>query len=396
MDLATFFIFIASPEGAWAACGGCSLILALVGVGFWRLLLHADQAPIQKPAVFKGQIAPLQPKHSLPFTQPSGQTLVQSPEDVTALRGLQSVQWLQNLHRGLSKTRDKWREGLGALFQDSRNMDPGTLEALSALLYRSDVGVRTTANLIAYIRAQRAEGSCVSEGEIRTWLRQKTEDLFTPLDKPWNVPQEAGKPMVFLIVGVNGVGKTTSIGKLAAHFLAEEKSVLLCAADTYRAAAIEQLQVWGNRLDVKVIANQQGGDPAAVCFDAVQSAVAKKTDILLIDTAGRLHNKAHLMEELGKIRRTISKAMPDAPHEIWLVIDATTGQNAVMQVQAFQEIVPLTGLVVTKLDGTAKGGVLLSIADQFQLPIRFIGVGEKAVDLRPFHAAQFAASLFPA
>jgi fused signal recognition particle receptor len=385
MNLPTLLFFIQSKEGAWTACAGCTLVLGLVGLVFWRLLACADKQAPQEEAVSQGETAIVSP------TPPS-----RAPEDVVALRGLQSGQWLQNLHRGLTKTRDKWLQGLGTLFTEGRKIDAATLEALSELLYRADVGVRTTASLIDYIRTQRPEGDQVSESEIRAWLRKKTETLFTLVGKPWNHPKEAGSPMVFLIVGVNGVGKTTSIGKLAAHFLAEEKSVLLCAADTYRAAAIEQLQAWGARLDVKVIAHQHGGDPAAVCFDAVQSAMAKKTDVLLIDTAGRLHNKVHLMEELGKIQRTISKAMPEAPHEIWLVLDATTGQNAVAQVQAFQEIVPLSGLVITKLDGTAKGGVLLSIADQFQLPIRFIGVGEKAVDLRPFEPAQFANSLFPA
>lgn len=384
MDQASLLTLIESPVGGWAACGGCTVLLVLVGVVFWLLLAAADRASTQEPPVSAGK------KTVMPISAPQGS------EDVAALRTLQPTQWLQNLHRGLSKTRDKWLQGLGALFVEGRKIDAATLEALSELLYRADVGVRTTASMMEYIRAQRPEGSQISEGEIRGWMRQKTETLFTALDKPWNQATATGLPTVFLIVGVNGVGKTTSIGKLAAHFLAEDKSVLLCAADTYRAAAIEQLQVWGQRLDVKVVAHQQGGDPAAVCFDAVQSAVAKRTDVLLIDTAGRLHNKTHLMEELGKIRRTISKAMPEAPHEIWLVIDATTGQNAVAQVQAFQEIVPLSGLIVTKLDGTAKGGVLLSIADQFHLPIRFIGVGEKAVDLRPFEAAQFASSLFPA
>ncbi len=386
MDLVTLLSFVHSQEGAWAACGGCTLVLVLVGLGFWQLLAHADKRSSQEQSVSQGK-----------KTQAPPTAAPQAPEDVAALRGLQPGQWVQNLHRGLSKTRDKWMQGLGALFTEGRKIDEATLEALSELLYHADVGVRTTASLIEYIRAQRPDGGQASKKEIHAWLRTKTEALFAAsTSKPWNQPAQADSPLVVLIVGVNGVGKTTSIGKLGAHFLAEEKSVLLCAADTYRAAAIEQLQVWGSRLDVKVIAHKQGGDPAAVCFDAVQSAVAKKTEVLLIDTAGRLHNKGHLMEELGKIRRTISKAMPEAPHEIWLVIDATTGQNAVAQVQAFKEIVPLSGLIVTKLDGTAKGGVLLSIADQFQLPIRFIGIGEKAVDLRPFDAAQFASSLFPA
>jgi fused signal recognition particle receptor len=199
---------------------------------------------------------------------------------------------------------------------------------------------------------------------------------------------------VILVVGVNGVGKTTTIGKLSAHFLADDKKVLLAAADTFRAAAIEQLSVWGERLGVDVVKHKQGADPAAVAYDGVKAAMARGTDVLMIDTAGRLHAKQELMEELGKINRIIGRDLPGAPHETWLVIDATTGQNAMQQVKAFSQVVKLSGLVVTKLDGTAKGGVLLSIAEQFKLPIRYVGVGESAADLRPFNPTDFADSLF--
>jgi fused signal recognition particle receptor len=198
---------------------------------------------------------------------------------------------------------------------------------------------------------------------------------------------------VLLVVGVNGVGKTTTIGKLAAHYAASGKKVMLCAADTFRAAAIEQLQVWGERNQVPVIKQHQGADPAAVAFDGVQAALARGAEVLIIDTAGRLHNKNDLMNELGKIRKSIAKALPDAPHETWIVVDATTGQNANQQVKAFSEVTPLSGIVVTKLDGTAKGGVIVGIADQFKIPIRYIGVGEKAVDLKPFNGSEFMRGL---
>jgi fused signal recognition particle receptor len=210
----------------------------------------------------------------------------------------------------------------------------------------------------------------------------------TPLKKPTE------GPWVILVVGVNGVGKTTSIGKLAARFLSEDKKVLLAAADTYRAAAIDQLQVWGERLGVDVIAHKQGSDPAAVAYDAVKAAIARNSDVLLIDTAGRLHSKNDLMKELQKIYKVIGKDLPGAPHESWLVVDATTGQNAVQQVKAFTEVASLTGLISTKLDGTAKGGVLIGISDTFKLPIRYVGVGEKATDLHEFKAADYVDSLF--
>lgn len=200
-------------------------------------------------------------------------------------------------------------------------------------------------------------------------------------------------PLVLLIVGVNGVGKTTSIGKLAHYFRSQGKSVLLCAADTFRAAAIDQLKVWGERVGVEVVAHKAGADPAAVAYDGVKAAISRKMDVVMIDTAGRLHSKQELMDELAKIKRVIGRDLPDAPHETLLVLDATTGQNAAMQVKAFSEVVQVTGLVVTKLDGTAKGGVIVGISDKYDLPILFVGVGERPEDLKPFSAADYAHSI---
>jgi fused signal recognition particle receptor len=275
-----------------------------------------------------------------------------------------------------------------------QKLDDQTLEQVHEVLFRSDMGVETADHLVDRLRKRFGGQSTAPDWSvISTELKQAiTESMQGTEDTALNKPTEG--PFVILVVGVNGVGKTTSIGKLAARYVAEGKSVLLCAADTFRAAAIEQLQVWGDRIGVPVIKHQQGADPASVAFDAVKAAKARGVDVLLIDTAGRLHSKTELMDELAKVKRVIAKEMPDAPHETWLVIDATTGQNAVQQVKAFGELVKLTGLVVTKLDGTAKGGVIIGIKQKFKLPIRYIGVGEKAKDLKEFSAQDFAESLF--
>ena len=257
------------------------------------------------------------------------------------------------------------------------------LENLHEALYRADIGVATADKLVDHVRKNMKQDDAASWEAVASRLKEQAGAIL-------DVPQKA--PL--RIVGVNGVGKTTTIGKLAAHFLAADKKVLLAAADTFRAAAIEQLSVWGERLGVDVVKHQAGSDPAAVAYDAVKAALSRGTDVLLIDTAGRLHAKAELMAELGKINRIIGRDLPGAPHETWLVVDATTGQNAVQQVKAFKEVVDLTGLVVTKLDGTAKGGVLIGITDQFGIPIRYVGVGEKAVDLRPFSPQEYVESLF--
>lgn len=314
------------------------------------------------------------------------------PSEVEEIRSSDRQSWLVRLRGGLAKTRDTFRASVGGIFTKEIKIDDDVLERLHEALYRADIGVKTADKLVSHLRNNLEKNSPTDWQTVANHLKNRATTLLEQPNRSLNKPAEG--PWVILVIGVNGVGKTTSIGKLAAHFLAQNKKVLLCAADTFRAAAIDQLQVWGDRLGVEVIKHKQGSDPAAVTFDAVKAAKARQVDVLLIDTAGRLHNKTELMQELDKINRVIGKDLPGAPHETWLVIDATTGQNAVMQVKAFREVVDVSGLVVTKLDGTAKGGVLIGIVDQFSLPIRYVGVGEKAVDLRDFTPGDYVESLF--
>lgn len=315
------------------------------------------------------------------------------PVEATEIREIKAqdhASWFVQLRRGLAKTRESFESGFRAVFAGSKKLDENTLEQVHELLYRADVGVKTADRLINGLRSGLG-GKDVAWPDVQSALADQATQIFSEADKPLNLG--ASSPFVILVVGVNGVGKTTTIGKLAARYKASGKNVMLCAADTFRAAAIDQLQVWGERLDVPVIKQHQGADPAAVAFDGVQAAKARDVDILIIDTAGRLHSKTELMAELGKINKSIGKDLPGAPHETWLVLDATTGQNAVQQCKAFHEVTGLTGLVMTKLDGTAKGGVILGIADQFKLPIRYIGVGEKAADLKEFSGIDFVKGL---
>lgn len=319
----------------------------------------------------------------------SGTSKIEKNELKAADERQESIQqnWLENLRSGLSKTRDSMRHGLQQLFQKTKITDE-VLESLHELLYKADIGVKTVDKLVSKI-SESSKGQDLSWENIRVLLAKETEKI---LDLP--IPMVSAKPCVILVVGVNGVGKTTTIGKLAANFIAENKSVLIAAADTYRAAAIDQVKIWGDRLGVKVIHHQEGSDPASVAFDAVKAAISRNVDVLLIDTAGRLHNKQNLMAELNKIMRVIKKELPEAPHEVLIILDATTGQNAFLQVKAFKEVVDLTGICVTKLDGTAKGGVIIGLADEFKLPVRYIGIGEKASDLRPFNRNDFVEAIF--
>ncbi len=299
--------------------------------------------------------------------------------------------WLEKLKAGLSRTKDSLTSGLIQVFSGPAQIEEGLLEKVHEELYRADIGVKSADRLVSGLRKEFL-GQAVDWDMVRKSLLRQVSEIFTEIDHPINTPQSG--PFVILIVGVNGVGKTTTIGKLALHFKSQGKSVMLCAADTFRAAAIEQLQIWGERHDVPVIKQHSGADPAAVAFDGVQAAKARSADVLIIDTAGRLHSKVELMAELTKIGKSIGKGLPEAPHETWIVLDSTTGQNAVQQCKAFHEATKLTGIVMTKLDGTAKGGVIIGIAEQFKLPIRFIGVGEKATDLKDFNGAAFAEGVF--
>jgi len=296
--------------------------------------------------------------------------------------------WLDRLSHGLSKTRGN----LAGLFLGVK-VDEALFEELEGALLMSDAGVEATEYLLARLRAQVKQERIEDPAQVKNALRQLLIDLLTPLAQPLDLNRSA--PIVMMIAGVNGAGKTTSIGKLAKHFQAQQKTVLLAAGDTFRAAAREQLMVWGERNHVTVIA-QESGDPAAVVFDAVQSARARHTGVMLADTAGRLPTQLHLMEELKKIKRVIAKADPSAPHEVLLVIDGNTGQNALAQVKAFDNAIGLTGLIVTKLDGTAKGGVLAALARGAKtrpVPVYFIGVGEGVDDLQPFRPDEFVDAL---
>ena len=314
------------------------------------------------------------------------------PSEIDEIIATTTASWLTKLRTGLTRSRDQLTSSLSGLFGKGRTFDEKLLEDIHEVLFRSDLGVQTTDNLVSQLR-KKFSGQIeeVNWERIREALREEIVVMLSQAQIPFSYPEKG--PLVLLIVGVNGVGKTASIGKLAAHFSAQGKSVLLCAADTFRAAAIEQLSIWGDRLGLTVIKHQAGSDPAAVAYDAVKAAMARNYDILIVDTAGRLHSKSELMDELAKIKKVIGRDLPGAPHEVWLVLDATTGQNAVQQVKTFREVVNVTGLVVTKLDGTAKGGVVVSIINQHKLPIRYIGVGEKAADLRSFQPAEFAQSI---
>ncbi|MBG5970675.1 signal recognition particle-docking protein FtsY [Proteus vulgaris] len=299
--------------------------------------------------------------------------------------------FFSRLKKGLLKTRQNLGSGFLSLFR-GKKIDDELFEELEEQLLIADVGMETTTKIITSLTKHATHKDLKDAEALYGKLREEMGEILTKVDKPLNI--EGKKPFVILMVGVNGVGKTTTIGKLARQYQAEGKSVMLAAGDTFRAAAVEQLQVWGERNNIPVVAQHTGADPASVIFDAIQSAQAKGVDVLIADTAGRLQNKSHLMEELKKIVRVMKKLDEEAPHEVMLTLDASTGQNAVSQAKLFNETVGLTGLTLTKLDGTAKGGVIFSIADQFSIPIRYIGVGEGIEDLRPFKADDFIEALF--
>ncbi|MGF2734410.1 signal recognition particle-docking protein FtsY [Marinobacter sp. DUT-1] len=303
------------------------------------------------------------------------------------------VSVLERIRQGLGKTRASLTGGLADLFSVGKKIDEDLLEEIETTLLMADVGVTATSEIIDSL-TDKLERNQLKDGEaLRKALRDELHGLLKDVTKPLEI--DVGKqPYVILMVGVNGVGKTTTIGKLTKKFQADGKSVMLAAGDTFRAAAVEQLQVWGERNNVPVVAQETGSDSASVIFDAIQSAQSRGTDVVIADTAGRLQNKENLMNELAKVVRVMKKLDESAPHEVMLVLDAGTGQNALSQAQVFQQAVGVSGITLTKLDGTAKGGIVFAIARQLQLPIRFIGVGEQAEDLRSFDAETFVDALF--
>ena len=315
---------------------------------------------------------------------------VEQVQEAVATTEEHKLSWAARLKQGLTKSRDKMAKSLAGVFGGGQ-IDEDLYEELETVLITSDMGMEATEYLMKDVRDRVSLKGLKDGNELRGALKDALYDLIKPLEKPLVLP-ETKEPFVIMLAGINGAGKTTSIGKLAKYFQAQGKSVLLAAGDTFRAAAREQLQAWGERNNVTVI-SQTTGDSAAVCFDAVQAAKARGIDIVLADTAGRLPTQLHLMEEIKKVKRVLQKAMPDAPHEIIVVLDANIGQNAVNQVKAFDDALGLTGLIVTKLDGTAKGGILAALASDRPVPVRYIGVGEGIDDLRPFDARAFVDAL---
>ena len=302
----------------------------------------------------------------------------------------------EQLEKGLEKTREGFFSKITKAIAGKSQVDEEVLDQLEEALITADVGVDTTVQIIEKIEARVARDKYMGTDELHQLLKDEIRKILVEDEndtlKQFELPENK-KPFVMLVVGVNGVGKTTTIGKLATNFKHAGKSVLLGAADTFRAAAVDQLTIWSERAGVPIVKKEMGSDPASVAFDTVNSAVAKGVDIVLIDTAGRLHNKAHLMEELSKIKRVIQKVIPDAPHETLLVLDGTTGQNAIEQAKHFSAATDVSALAITKLDGTAKGGIVLAISNQFNIPVKFIGVGEKAEDLMVFDRKEFVDGL---
>ncbi|HEI8899115.1 TPA: signal recognition particle-docking protein FtsY [Klebsiella aerogenes] len=367
----------------------------------------AEQTPeeviIAEPEVIEDEILPEEHEAELSDEELEAQALAaqgveETPEEAETQEAAPQEQekptkegFFARLKRSLVKTKQNLGSGFISLFR-GKKIDDDLFEELEEQLLIADVGVETTRKIITNLTEGASRKQLRDAEALYGLLKEEMSEILTKVEEPLNV--EGKTPFVILMVGVNGVGKTTTIGKLARQFEQQGKSVMLAAGDTFRAAAVEQLQVWGQRNEIPVIAQHTGADSASVIFDAIQAAKARNIDVLIADTAGRLQNKSHLMEELKKIVRVMKKLDVDAPHEVMLTIDASTGQNAISQAKLFHEAVGLTGITLTKLDGTAKGGVIFSVADQFSIPIRYIGVGERIEDLRPFNAGDFIEALF--
>ncbi len=361
--------------------------------GFWKRMftgVDADELPAT-PAKPEADPAP-EPAESA--SQPAAATPEPAPADEASpeVNDDEGNFWTR-MKKGMSKTRKGLGKGLADLLVGAKEIDDEIFEEIETQLLVADVGVEATDVIVQALTDQVSREELVDADALYESLQNELRKLLVPVDQPMQI-DSSKKPYVILMVGVNGVGKTTTIGKLACRFKAEGKSVMLAAGDTFRAAAVEQLQVWGERNDIPVVAQHTGADSASVVYDAVQAAQSRGADILIADTAGRLHTRGNLMDELTKVTRVMKKLIPDAPHEVLLVLDAGTGQNAINQAEQFRDAAGVTGLALTKLDGTAKGGILFALAKRTGLPIRFIGVGEQLEDLRPFHAEEFVQALF--
>jgi fused signal recognition particle receptor len=302
--------------------------------------------------------------------------------------------FLEKLKEGLSKTHQGFVEKIDQLFLGKKTIDQELLDELEGLLFQADLGVKTSSQLIEGVRQGLKRGELQEPEKVKDFIRQEILRILQMGENPLSIDFSQTKPFLFMVVGVNGVGKTTTIAKIAHQYSSQGKKVLIGAADTFRAAAVEQLEVWATRVKADLIKHSKGSDPSAVAFDSVHAAKARNIDLVFIDTAGRLHTKVNLMEELKKVKRIIAREYPGAPHEILLVLDATTGQNAISQAKLFHEAIGVTGIALTKLDGTAKGGIIIGITDELKLPIRYIGVGEGMDDLREFNASEFVQALF--
>lgn len=360
------------------------------------MALEPVPEPIPEPEPEPAPVAVLPPAAPAPLPAPAPAPVPELPAVVAAAPVAtpeSKAGFFARLKQGLSKTSASLGEGMASLFLGKKAIDDDLLDEIETRLLTADVGVEATTAIIQSLTQKVARKQLVDSGALYKALQEELASLLKPVEQPLVIPAEK-KPFVILVVGVNGAGKTTTIGKLAKKLQLEGKKVMLAAGDTFRAAAVEQLQVWGERNQIAVIAQHTGADSASVIFDAVQAATARGIDVLIADTAGRLHTKDNLMEELKKVRRVIGKLDDTAPHEVLLVLDAGTGQNAINQAKQFNQTVSLTGLALTKLDGTAKGGVIFALAKQFGLPIRYIGVGEGIDDLRTFEAEAFVQALF--
>jgi len=353
--------------------GALALVIALAVLAVWRLSKR------RRPVIVPPEEAPPAKELAPPTEKPL--RVVEAPlvEAPTPLR------------EGLAKTRGGFIARLSSLLA-KKQIDAALIDQVEEILLTADIGVKTSQKLLEAVR-QRLDRAQLKDADA-VWAAIKEESLALCTVEAPALDLARGKPFVVLVVGVNGSGKTTTIGKLAAQWIAQGKRVLLAAGDTFRAAATEQLQIWGSRVGAEVVKGREGGDPSAVIFDAVKRGVEQSIDVVICDTAGRLHTRTELMDELQKVRRVMKKAQPDAPHETLLVLDSTNGQNAIQQAQIFKQAMEVTGIVLTKLDGTAKGGVILGIGDELKLPVRFVGIGEKVADLRPFDPVAFVDALY--